>query len=71
MNAMKYSRIVTLSETNGAGRDPRFFADGVRISRDAYRIMKDTACRLDCFHSTAKQVGTTFRRTNYVSAYFP
>lgn len=65
---MHYNHVITLSRTKGAG-SPRFFADGVRISRDEYVRMKETACRLDSFHSTAKRVGSIIRHTDYVTAY--
>lgn len=59
-----------LSETAGADMAARFYVDGRRVSRAAYQAIKDSAQRLDCFATKARQLpGGRFRRTNYVSAY--
>jgi hypothetical protein len=61
----------SLTTVTGADKEARFYANGVRISRERY----DEICRralmsgkLDCFSTKAKQIGTTFRRWNYSQA---
>ena len=60
-----------LSETSGAGMAPHYVANGKRVTKERFESIKQRAfaCgRLDCFSTKARQVGTTFRRTNYSHA---
>ena len=60
-----------LSETVGANTAARYYDNGKRISRAEYDRIRDRAYRegrVDCLSTKARQVGDTFRRTNYLCA---
>lgn len=60
-----------LTQTLGADKSTRYSANGKRVSKARYDEIVERALRdgkLDCFHTKARQIGTTFRRTNYSSA---
>lgn len=49
----------------------RFYIDGKRVSRDRFEQVRNTATRLECFHTRAfPQPGGTFKRVNYSVASF-
>lgn len=50
--------------------ETRYIVDGRRVSRERFNALRDRATRLECLQTKAKQVGTTFRRTNYSIAVF-
>lgn len=63
-----------LIEHIGGDKPPRYYINGKRVSYDAFEVIRKAAYAngsLGCFLTKAKQIGTTFRRTNYSNASIP
>ena len=63
-----------LIEHNGGDVPPRFYVNGIRVSGERFRALKDRAYssgRLDSFLTRGRQLsGGRIRRTNYCVATF-
>lgn len=61
---------LSLKDHRGGNIEARYYIDGVRVSRDKYEYTKDVALRMDCFHTTGRDMGNGLvRRTNFTNVY--